>query len=59
MLDEHNEKFAVTLSGPVNATVADGSATGTIEDNDAAPSVSIVDDDSTGSEDGEVTFKIR
>ncbi|MDE0420500.1 MAG: hypothetical protein OXK76_06375 [Gammaproteobacteria bacterium] len=56
MLDEHSETFAVMLSEPMNATVGDGSATATIEDNDAAPSVSI--HDASGAEDGEVTFKV-
>jgi hypothetical protein len=32
--DEKNEKFSVLLSGPVGATIADGTATGTIKDND-------------------------
>jgi hypothetical protein len=35
-LDESNETFTVTLSTPVNATIGDGSGTGTINDNDAA-----------------------
>jgi Calx-beta domain len=42
-LDENDETFTVTLSLPVNATIADGSATGTIVDNDAPPTVSIGD----------------
>jgi chitinase len=35
--DERNETFTVTLSAPVNATVGDGQAVGTINDNDPAP----------------------
>ena len=33
-VDETNETFTVTLSDPVNATIADASATGTITDDD-------------------------
>ncbi|QEH35011.1 Calx-beta domain protein [Aquisphaera giovannonii] len=39
--DEADETFAVNLSAPTNATLADASATGTIADDDAAPSISI------------------
>jgi parallel beta-helix repeat protein len=34
---EADETFTVTLSAPVNATIADGQATGTISDDDAPP----------------------
>jgi hypothetical protein len=34
---EQDETFTVTLASPVNATVADGSATGTITNDDIAP----------------------
>ncbi len=34
---EPNETFAVTLSSPANATIADGSATGTITNDDGPP----------------------
>ena len=40
-LDEDDETFLVNLSGPVNATIADGQGVGTILDNDASPSFSI------------------
>ena len=40
-LDEDDEAFEVSLSNPVNTTLADGPGIGTIEDNDAAPSLSI------------------
>jgi Ca2+-binding RTX toxin-like protein len=43
-LDELDERFFVSLSDPANATVADGRGTGTIQDDDAAPSLSISDD---------------
>ena len=41
--DEHHETFTVTLSGAVNATVADGEATGEILDNDPLPEASVAD----------------
>jgi hypothetical protein len=40
-LDEPNETFTVTLSGAVNATIANGTGTGTIVDNDPTPSLTI------------------
>ncbi len=43
VLDEINETFTVSLSAPSNSTIADGSAVGTINDNDATPSLSIGD----------------
>ncbi|MEY2475791.1 MAG: large repetitive protein [Actinomycetota bacterium] len=42
-LDEPNETFLVNLSAPVNATIADGQATGTITDDDNPPSLSVAD----------------
>ena len=44
-LDEDDETFTFTLSSPTNATIKDmeGSATVTITDNDAAPSLSVAD----------------
>ncbi len=39
--DELNETFELNLSAPLNATLADSQATGTITDDDAAPTVSI------------------
>ena len=41
--DEHHETFTVTLSGAVNATVADGEATGEITDNDPLPLADVAD----------------
>ena len=55
-LDEHSESFAVVLSEPVNGTLGDSAAVGTIEDDDAAPSLSIAD--ATGAEDGVLTFTV-
>ncbi len=42
-IDEANETFTVTLSAPVNVTIADGSGLGTITDDDGAPQLSIAD----------------
>ena len=42
-LDEHDEVFGVTLSNPMYVMVGDGEATGTIEDDDDAPTMSIAD----------------
>jgi large repetitive protein len=41
--DEFTETFTVTLSNPANVTIADGSGTGTINDDDSAPDLSIAD----------------
>ena len=41
LLDEANERFVVTLSAPVRATLADAEAVGLIEDDDRAPELSI------------------
>ncbi len=43
LLDEANETFFVNLSAPGNATIGDGEGLGTINDNDALPSISIAD----------------
>ncbi|MEZ5300266.1 MAG: Calx-beta domain-containing protein [Verrucomicrobiales bacterium] len=40
-LDEEDETFTVALASPNNATIADGAATGTITDNDPAPTISV------------------
>ena len=42
-LDENNETFLVNLTNPVNASISDPSANGTINDEDATPTVSISD----------------
>jgi hypothetical protein len=41
--DETNQTFNVNLSAPVNTTIADGLGVGTINDNDAAPGVTMSD----------------
>ena len=43
LLDEPDETFTVELSAPTNATIDDGLATGTITDDDPAPSISVDD----------------
>jgi uncharacterized protein (UPF0303 family) len=40
---EGDETFTLDLSNPVNATIADGQAVGTISNDDAAPTISIGD----------------
>ena len=42
-LDESDETFFVNLTVPVNATISDNQAVGTITDDDATPTVSIAD----------------
>lgn len=42
-IDEPTEAFTVTLSGAMNASLGDASATGTITDDDPAPVISIND----------------
>ena len=41
--DEPEEAFELRLSAAVNATLSRGTATGTINDNDGAPSLSVAD----------------
>ncbi len=56
-LDEAPERFTVSLSNPSNAIVADGAATGTITDDDAAPALTIAD--ATAPEgDGTISFTV-
>ncbi len=54
VLAESNETVVASLSSPTNATIATGAGTGTITDNDAAPtSITLtVDDNSVGEADG-------
>lgn len=42
-LDEADETFVINLSAPVNATLADAQAGGTITDDDPTPSITIAD----------------
>ena len=43
LADEPDETYGITLSNPGNATIADGSGSGTITDDDAAPTLSVAD----------------
>ena len=43
LLDEPDETFAVTLSAPTNASLADASGLGTITDDDGLPGLAIAD----------------
>ena len=60
VLDESNETVVVTLSSPTNATIATASGTGTITDDDAAPtSITLtVDDDTVREGDGATTIAV-
>ncbi|MEZ5300267.1 MAG: Calx-beta domain-containing protein [Verrucomicrobiales bacterium] len=43
VLFEADESFTLSLSDPLNATIAQGTATGTIQNDDAAPEISVAD----------------
>lgn len=51
-LDEANETFFVTLSSPQNTSFGDNQATGTINDNDAEPNLTIDNQSVTESDSG-------
>ena len=51
-LHEGNETFLVELTGAVGGTISDAEATGTITDDDAAPSGITLSVDTNGAEDG-------
>ena len=53
---EPDESFEIVLSSPDNATLASGVATGTIRDNDTAPTLSV--SGATGEEGGEAVFTV-
>ena len=55
-VDEPNETFTVTLTNPSGATLGDDTATGTIIDNDARPTVTLVLTPASISEDGGVSM---
>ncbi len=55
-VDEPNETFEVTLTNPSGATLGDDTATGTIIDNDARPTVTLVLTPASISEDGGVSM---
>ena len=55
-MDEADETFTLTLSSPTKATLDDATATGTITDDDAAPTVSV--SDASASEGDAVEFTL-
>jgi hypothetical protein len=58
--NESTENFTVTLSSAVNGTITDASGTGTITNDDAAPSIIVTPVDSTTSESGATgNFNVR
>jgi chitinase len=56
-LDEPDETFAVKLSNPINAAIADGQGVGTILDDDDAPELT-VEDVAVSEGDGVATFVV-
>ena len=52
------ETFTVTLSNEENATLADATATGTIQDDEGPPRLSIADATKTAPESGSLTFTV-
>jgi uncharacterized repeat protein (TIGR01451 family) len=59
-VDEDDETFTVTLSGAAGASIGDGTAAGTILDDDASPQLSVDDDSVTEGDAGTVaaTFTV-
>ena len=55
-IDEDNETFTVTLSNPVGASITDGTAVGTVNDNDNAPVVSVAA--ASGEEGEDIEFTV-
>jgi hypothetical protein len=55
-LNEPNETFTITLSAPANATIGAATATGTINNDDAAPSASIGNVSQAEGDSGTTTF---
>lgn len=55
-IDEDDETITLTLTTPVNATLADATATGTITDDDALPALSIDDVTAAEGNSGTSTF---
>ena len=56
-LDEHTETFWLRLNSPVGATIADGTATGTIADDDPLPEITIAD--AAATEGTPLSFEVR
>lgn len=57
--EEPAETLTVALSAPVRATVADGTATGTITDDDERPTLSIAPGEVTEGNGGTATLRLR
>lgn len=58
LASETDETFAVNLSAPVGANIADGAATGTIIDDEVLPAVSIGDASVTEGASSSITFSV-
>ena len=61
VLDEADETIALTLSNPVNTTLATATATGTVTDDDAMPTLAInspSEAEGTGATGGTLTFTV-
>ena len=59
VLDESHETLRVSLSDPTNATLSTATGTGTITDDDGAPTITLaVDDDDVGESDGATTITV-
>ncbi len=55
--DENTETFWLRLASPTGATIVDGTATGTVNDDDPLPAISIAD---TGAQEGStLSFEVR
>ena len=57
-VDEHNETFTLNLSNPGSATIQDGTATGTINDDDEPPAIVIADAEAEEGEAAEFTVTL-
>ena len=57
-IDEENETFTLNLSNPDGATIQDGTATGTINDDDEPPAIVIADAEAEEGETAEFTVTL-
>ena len=57
-IDEENETFTLNLSNPDGATIQDGTATGTINDDDEPPAIVITDAEAEEGETAEFTVTL-
>ena len=57
-IDEENETFTLDLSNPDGATIQDGTATGTINDDDEPPAIVIADAEAEEGETAEFTVTL-